>query len=114
PIPRQEELLTEIKTIEEEIKAESEESTSLVSPFSSKGTKAGLMPDLPPADAVAPPPPSRADSPGTAFSSGTADSPGTAFSSGTAESASTAKSAGPPPDDGRPARRRPPVGGSQS
>ncbi|MGD0587862.1 MAG: SPFH domain-containing protein [Thermoplasmata archaeon] len=114
PIPRQEELLTEIKTIEEEIKAESEESTSLVSPFSSKGTKAGLMPELPPADAVAPPPPSRADSPGTAFSSGTADSPGTAFSSGTAESASTAKSAGPPPDDGRPARRRPPVTGSQS
>jgi regulator of protease activity HflC (stomatin/prohibitin superfamily) len=96
PIPRQEELLTEIKSIEEEIKAESEESTSLVSPFAAKGAKAGLAPDLPPADVIAPPPPSRAQSPGTAFPSGTADSP------------STATPSGAPPDDGRVGRRRPP------
>jgi hypothetical protein len=99
PIPRQEELLTEIKTIEEEIKAESDESTSMVSPFSQKGSKAGIAPDLPAADAIAPPPPSRAPAHGTAFSSGTADSP------------STAQPPGPPPDDGRPARRRPPAQG---
>jgi len=83
PIPRQEELLTEIKSIEEEIKAESDESTSLVSPFGSKGSRAGIAPELPPADAFAPPPASRS------------------------ESAGPATSAGPAPDDGRPAARRP-------
>ncbi|HLM69960.1 MAG TPA: SPFH domain-containing protein, partial [Thermoplasmata archaeon] len=100
PIPRQEELLTEIKTIEEEIKAESEESTSLVSPFSSKGSRPGGTAELPPADSIAPSPLSRAQAPGTAFPSGTADSP------------STASPPGPPPDDGRPARRRPPTNGA--
>ena len=100
PIPRQEELLTEIKTIEEEIKAESEESTAFVAPFATKGTRANITPVLPPADAIAPPPPSRAEPPGTAFPSGTADSPQTATSSG------------PSPDDGRPARRRPPSNSS--
>ncbi len=97
PIPRQEELLTEIKTIEEEIKAESDESTAFVAPFAAKGPRANITPVLPPADAIAPPPPTRAEPPGTAFPSGTADSPETATSSG------------PSPDDGRPAaRRRPP------
>ena len=58
PIPKQEELLTEIKSIEDEIKAESDESTSLVSPYG-KSTKAGGMPELPAAEEIAPPPPSR-------------------------------------------------------
>jgi regulator of protease activity HflC (stomatin/prohibitin superfamily) len=89
PIPRQEELLTEIKSIEEEIKAESEESTSLVAPFPAKANRAELPADLPPADAIAPSPATQAPSAGTAGSSGTAATAGSA------------------PDDGRPARRRP-------
>jgi regulator of protease activity HflC (stomatin/prohibitin superfamily) len=93
PIPRQEELLTEIKTIEEEIKAESDESSSLVAPFT-KGSKAGLPPDLPPADSIAPPPPSRPTPTGPAVSAGTADAPGSAPSVGIA------------PDEGRTAPRR--------
>jgi regulator of protease activity HflC (stomatin/prohibitin superfamily) len=102
PIPRQEELLTEIKTIEEEIKAESDESTAFVAPFSTKASRASVTPVLPPADAIAPPPPTRAEPPGTAFPSGTADS------------AETATSSGPSPDDGRPARRRVPPNNSQN
>jgi SPFH domain/Band 7 family protein len=102
PIPRQEELLTEIKTIEEEIKAESEESSSLVSPFS-KASKAGLPPDLPAADAIAPPPPSRASPPGFAVSPGTADAPG------------SAPHPGPAPEGGQaPPRRRTRMNGSDS
>ncbi len=58
PIPRQEELLSEIKSIEEEIKAESEESTAIVSPYG-KSARPATMPDLPPADKIAPPPASR-------------------------------------------------------
>src|SRR5208283_367569 len=98
PIPRQEELLTEIKTI----KAESEESTAFVAPFTAKGSRANVTAVLPPADAIAPPPSSRAEPPGTAFPSGTADS------------AETATSSGPSPDDGRPARRRVPPNSSQN
>jgi regulator of protease activity HflC (stomatin/prohibitin superfamily) len=63
PIPRQEELLTEIKSIEDEIKAESEESTSIVAPFG-KATRAAGVPELPAADEIAPPPPSTAASSG--------------------------------------------------
>jgi len=97
PIPRQEELLTEIKTIEDEIKAESDESSSLVSPFT-KGSKAGLAPDLPAADTIAPPPPSRPEPHGAPTPPGQPSSPG------------SPTSAGPSPDDGRPAaRRRPPA-----
>ncbi len=55
PIPRQEELLTEIKSIEDEIKAESDESTSLVTPYG-KGAKSSEVPVLPPPDEIAPPP----------------------------------------------------------
>ena len=58
PIPRQDELLTEIKSIEDEIKAESDESTSMVSTYG-KGTKTASMPVLPAADEIAPPPSSR-------------------------------------------------------
>jgi regulator of protease activity HflC (stomatin/prohibitin superfamily) len=58
PIPKQEELLTEIKSIEDEIKAESDESTSMVSPYGGKSSKAAAAaPDLPDADEIAPPPP---------------------------------------------------------
>jgi len=97
PIPRQEELLTEIKSIEDEIKAESDESSSLVSPFT-KGSKAGLAPDLPAADTIAPPPPSRPEPHGAPTPPGQPSSPG------------SPTSAGPSPDDGRPAaRRRPPA-----
>ena len=62
PIPKQEELLTEIKSIEDEIKAESDESASIVTPYG-KGTKATPVPELPAADEIAPPPPSRPPSP---------------------------------------------------
>jgi regulator of protease activity HflC (stomatin/prohibitin superfamily) len=48
PIPKQEELVTEIKSIEDEIKAESEESTAMVSPYSGPGGRSSTasMPDL--------------------------------------------------------------------
>jgi regulator of protease activity HflC (stomatin/prohibitin superfamily) len=79
PIPRQQELLDEIKSIEDEIKAESEESTQMVTPGSGK-TATTPTPLLPPADAliaapsagiagtgssVPPPPPARKPAPGT-------------------------------------------------
>jgi regulator of protease activity HflC (stomatin/prohibitin superfamily) len=62
PIPRQEELLTEIKSIEDEIKAESDESTSMVTSYG-KGGKTGSVPNLPSADEVAPPPASAPPNP---------------------------------------------------
>ncbi len=55
PIPKQDELMTEIKSIEDEIKAESDESTSMLTPY--RGAKAVAEPDLPDADDIAPPPP---------------------------------------------------------
>ncbi|MGA8541962.1 MAG: SPFH domain-containing protein [Thermoplasmata archaeon] len=57
PIPKQDELMTEIKSIEDEIKAESDASTSMVSSYSGKSSKAAAVPDLPEADDIAPPPP---------------------------------------------------------
>ncbi len=81
PIPRQEELLTEIKSIEDEIKAESDESTSMVGPYGGKSAKAGPVPELPEADEIAPPPtstPTRAppgSPPPPAASPGTAPDP---------------------------------------
>ncbi len=55
PIPRQEELLSEIKSIEDEIKAESDEATSMVGSY--HGPKAGAdPPELPDPDQIAPPP----------------------------------------------------------
>jgi len=103
PIPRQEELLTEIKTIEDEIKAESDESSSLVSPFT-RGTKSTMPPELPPADSIAPPPAaSRAQPPGSARPPGTPDVAG------------AATPPGPSPEEGRTqVRRRPGGGGSSS
>ncbi len=55
PIPRQEELLTEIQSIEDEIKAESAESTRMVAPFGHSAKTP--TPDLPGADDIAPAPP---------------------------------------------------------
>jgi regulator of protease activity HflC (stomatin/prohibitin superfamily) len=78
PIPRQEELLTEIKSIEDEIKAESDESTSMVGAYSGKATKAVPGPDLPAADEIAPPPPGaavRPPSPSAPSTTNTASSP---------------------------------------
>jgi regulator of protease activity HflC (stomatin/prohibitin superfamily) len=60
PIPKQEELLTEIKSIEDEIKAESDESTSMVNPYGGSKSSKASVPDLPGADEIAPPPPARA------------------------------------------------------
>ncbi len=78
PIPRQEELLTEIKSIEDEIKAESDESTSMVNPYSgSKSAKAPGVPDLPEADEIAPPPPARTAPPSAAPATGPAPAAGT-------------------------------------
>ncbi|MHB1435041.1 MAG: SPFH domain-containing protein [Thermoplasmata archaeon] len=56
PIPKQEELLSEIKSIEDEIKAESDESTSMAQPYSDRISKGAAVPELPPADELAPPP----------------------------------------------------------
>ncbi|MEM0128793.1 MAG: SPFH domain-containing protein [Thermoplasmata archaeon] len=61
PIPRQEELMTEIQSIEQEIKAESAESTSMVTPYGRPGH--GPTPDLPDADEIAPPPSATATPP---------------------------------------------------
>jgi len=79
PIPKQEELLTEIKSIEDEIKAESDESTSMVGSYSGKGTKAVPEPDLPEPDEIAPPPPAatpaRPPTPSAPSTTNTASSP---------------------------------------
>ena len=70
PIPKQEELLTEIKSIEDEIKAESDESASIVTPYG-RGAKNPPVPELPAADEIAPPPPSHPPSPTQPPSHGT-------------------------------------------
>ncbi len=74
PIPKQDELLSEIKSIEDEIKAESEESTSMVTSYG-KGTKAAAVAVLPPADEIAPPPPSRPPPASIATSAGPSPTP---------------------------------------
>jgi regulator of protease activity HflC (stomatin/prohibitin superfamily) len=71
PIPKQEELLTEIKSIEDEIKAESEESTSMVSSYAGKQQKAAADPELPDADEIAPPPATPSNRPPTPSSPST-------------------------------------------
>ncbi|HTT72632.1 MAG TPA: SPFH domain-containing protein [Thermoplasmata archaeon] len=55
PIPKQDELMTEIKSIEDEIKAESDESTSMLTPY--RAPKGAAEPDLPDAEEIAPAPP---------------------------------------------------------
>src|SRR5579875_1712573 len=56
PIPKQDELLSEIKSIEDEIKAESDESTSMAQPYTDRIAKGATGPELPPADELAPAP----------------------------------------------------------
>ena len=63
PIPRQEELMTEIKSIEDEIKAESDESTALVGPLGGAHTGKPAAPDLPEPESVVPAPPAAATPP---------------------------------------------------
>ena len=76
PIPKQEELLTEIKTIEDEIKAESEESTGMVSSYAGKQQKAAPTVLLPEADEIAPPPPApRPTGPSAPSTTNTASAP---------------------------------------
>ncbi len=53
PIPRQEELMTDIKSIEDELRAESGDAATIPGP---RGSRAGAAPTLPPADEIAPPP----------------------------------------------------------
>ena len=54
PIPKQDELMSEIRSIEEEIKAETDESTAMAVGAKSKDS---TIPGLPQPDVVAPPPP---------------------------------------------------------
>jgi regulator of protease activity HflC (stomatin/prohibitin superfamily) len=78
PIPKQEELLTEIKSIEDEIKAESAESTGMVSSYAGKQAKVAPDPVFPDADEIAPPPPAPANrppSPSSPSTTNTASSP---------------------------------------
>jgi len=58
PIPRQEELMTDIKSIEEELKAEAGDSPAIPAPRASRGGPSA--PSLPPPDEIAPPPPEAA------------------------------------------------------
>ncbi|HYA56984.1 MAG TPA: SPFH domain-containing protein [Thermoplasmata archaeon] len=101
PIPRQEELLTEIKSIEDEIKAESDESTSLVSPYGGKAVKGSPAPELPNADEIAPPPS------GTEGRSRGMQAP-SAPSAGPPPSSGPGQSPGAPPATTDPRRRPPP------
>jgi regulator of protease activity HflC (stomatin/prohibitin superfamily) len=64
PIPKQEELMGEIKSIEDEIRAESEDSTSMVSNYG-RGTTKPATPAFPAADDIAPPPPDPSQRPST-------------------------------------------------
>jgi regulator of protease activity HflC (stomatin/prohibitin superfamily) len=57
PIPRQEDLMTDIKSIEEELQAEAGASAGIPTP---RAVRAGGVPSLPPADQIAPPPPEAA------------------------------------------------------
>jgi regulator of protease activity HflC (stomatin/prohibitin superfamily) len=105
PIPRQEDLMTDIKTIEEELKAESDDSASLVAPGAKpKGTTASLTPLLPPADEIAPPPPGTQG--GTRGFSSPPPVHRQAEPHGTPPSFTDEES--PPPSSRPPARRPPP------
>jgi regulator of protease activity HflC (stomatin/prohibitin superfamily) len=108
PIPKQEELMTEIRTIEDEIKADSVEATTMASPFAGKIAKSSgdpaSEPVFPPADDVAPPPPHHLIRP---------RGPGATPATSAPPPASVATSAGPTPSTGNDPRRRPPPTSSQ-
>jgi regulator of protease activity HflC (stomatin/prohibitin superfamily) len=55
PIPKQEELMTDIKSIEEELKAEADDTTAIPAPRGVKGVSPAAS--LPPPEAIAPAPP---------------------------------------------------------
>ncbi len=57
PIPKQEELMTDIKSIEEELKAETDDTSAVPAARAGRGPS---TPSLPPADVIAPPPPEAA------------------------------------------------------
>ncbi|MGP8077543.1 MAG: SPFH domain-containing protein [Thermoplasmata archaeon] len=103
PIPKQEELMTEIRSIEEEIKADSVDATTMASPFAGKTAKVAGAPSgepvFPPADDVAPPPPHHLIRP---------RGPGATPETSAPPPPSVAASAGPPPSTGNDPRRRPP------
>jgi regulator of protease activity HflC (stomatin/prohibitin superfamily) len=104
PIPKQEELLTEIQTIEEEIKADTADPSNMSAPFPArpaKGAGASAEPAMDaddPADILRPPThhlvPSRSFGPTPATTTGPAPS--------------VAASPGPTPSTGNDPRRRPP------
>ncbi len=60
PIPKQEELMTDIKSIEEELKAESGDETAIPAPRTSASGRSGAPSSLPAPDEIAPPPPEAA------------------------------------------------------
>ncbi len=93
PIPKQDELMSEIRSIEEEIKAEADESTAMAG---GAKTKDVAVPGLPGPDEVAPPP--TGPSPGARPAAGAALRPVPPVVPGAA----------PPPAPGTPPGRRPP------
>ncbi len=88
PIPKQEELMSEIRSIEDEIKAETDESSAMVG---GNKTKSAPMPGLPDADQFAPPPP-----------------PGPASEHTSSRPPSIPPAASPTADPAAPAKRPPP------
>jgi regulator of protease activity HflC (stomatin/prohibitin superfamily) len=106
PIPRQEELLTEIKSIEEEIKAESEESTAMAADRSGS-----TRPELPPpaiaepTPGLAPPPPPPAGPPAPIF--GRTPVHSASASSGPPPPGSQPPEASAPPTDPKPKTKAP-------
>jgi len=103
PIPKQEELMTEIRTIEDEIKADSVEATSITSPFAGKSGKPGgegaVESPFASDDRPTTPPPHRVVQPRSFGAPPPASSP---------PPASVPPSAGAPPPTGNEPRRRPP------
>jgi regulator of protease activity HflC (stomatin/prohibitin superfamily) len=102
PIPKQEELSAEIQSIENEIKAESEESAAIVNPYQAardgaRGTAAVVLPDV---DEVVPAVPVPTDP---------ARRPSTTPSIPSAAPASPSTSAGAPPPTMDPRRKPPPA-----
>jgi regulator of protease activity HflC (stomatin/prohibitin superfamily) len=90
PIPKQEELTTEIKSIEDEIKAEADESISMVTPLGPPGAERVAGPDLP--DPLGP----RRSAPPPSF--GVAQSSGASPSTDSTEGAHDFSSPGTPSD----------------
>jgi len=112
PIPKQEELMTEIRSIEDEIKAESVEATTMSSPFAGKTGKdasdASLEGPFAPEEPIAPPPHRVVHSRSFGPPPPTSAPPPSSLP----PPASAPPSAGSPPSTGNDPRRRPPPSGS--